>query len=569
MLPPYAWFVMCVPIAATMGSDAIVADFMAAFFEYYSTFDWTKNALTMQGPVELATIGRQVDSTQQVGAAPQVDANSTTRNIGWIAGIFSNFGHAAGTQRQWIQHSGANIVDPVDAGNNLGLSMSGGNLVLLTKAFVMAKKHLKVLTEWEEIGFDEKKVAPPWKVSAPSFTPVHTLSHPPLLTHTRAPQLSSLFPFMWPVLEHPSSTHEDWTAFDTSAFAKRTTAKSESAPKTCNYCGCHAKDMSEHVRAKHSFSVSFFPSCLEYLTTEVAEYTDAALQTPPASPKSRAVTQGTQGGKTALLRTLSFLFAPPLFTHVRGHANGGAIRSRTHPLLLFAALSNTRFARAGALSVAIPEDEPNAALPDTPTTPIALFRANSNSKPITPQQGRSKSHLRSSSSSSLSVEVQASDLHVSFGMVSHACRLAGVHKAMGVEEGDEKKRRNRRGKRNSRARGRSRAGSESFDGSLDGSFESFDSLASDDFRVDFIKEQSQGNERDDKSKNDLLNDAMKKAAIREKTGGAAETKPVYEAYAARKTSVSDSPRESQQAPSRRLPSPMETTPEKSWANAGK
>jgi len=94
-------------------------------------------------------------------------------------------------------------------------------------------------------------------------------------------------------------------------------------------------------------------------------------------------------------------------------------------------------------------------------------------------------------------------------------------------------------------------------------------LASDDFRVDFIKEQSQGNERDDKSKNDLLNDAMKKAAIREKTGGAAETKPVYEAYAARKTSVSDSPRESQQAPSRRLPSPMETTPEKSWANAGK
>jgi hypothetical protein len=95
--------------------------------------------------------------------------------------VFADFASLTKTSRQWIQHSSANIVDPVDVGNNLGLCVPAGNLTLMTTCFSLGLKHLRYLKEWAANGM-KAAVRSASEASAKSLTGARAAQRPEAMT---------------------------------------------------------------------------------------------------------------------------------------------------------------------------------------------------------------------------------------------------------------------------------------------------------------------------------------------------------------------------------------------------
>ncbi|GMI25913.1 hypothetical protein TeGR_g2375, partial [Tetraparma gracilis] len=386
MPPSYAYFVMTVSIFVRNPVTSPL-DFLEKFLETYAAFDWSEYALTIKGPIKLSDVGKA--PAKDVPGADEKEAALDN-----VVNVFADFASLTKTSRQWIQHSSANIVDPVDVGNNLGLCVPAGNLTLMTTCFSLGLKHLRYLKEWAANGM--KAAGAPWTAA----------EH---------------YPFMWtPATNGPSATNMselDVEALDLSKPPKRKVAD----PIICKYSGRTLGSLEELKmwhQTNHWLGLSFFPSVLASATS---------LGSPPAPDSSPPAT-------------------PPSSPSKKYNPN---------------------------LNIAIPEhmdfadDCPNS--PSTPLTPVN--QATSKDRPMTPQQGRPKS---SSKGREAHRDVEVSDLAVSISMVSHACRLAGIPKA--VPLGDSKrvgKKKSKSGR--SRTKSRSRSGSEWTDGSETSSFESIES----------------------------------------------------------------------------------------------
>ncbi|KAA8533983.1 hypothetical protein F0562_031500 [Nyssa sinensis] len=112
---------------------------LCRFLNYYSTFDWDKYCISLNGPVAISSLPEIVVET------PEIDGNEFLLSEEFLKNsteVFSASTRALDTNGQAFSVKHLNIIDPLKENNNLGRSVSKGNFHRIRCAFSYGARKL-------------------------------------------------------------------------------------------------------------------------------------------------------------------------------------------------------------------------------------------------------------------------------------------------------------------------------------------------------------------------------------------------------------------------------------------
>ena len=352
--------------------------------------------------------------------------------------LFTDFASKLENCKMWVHVTTANIQDPLDFGNNLGMKLNREKFNVTMDAFRLAEQHMSALKLWGANNGDE--TLSPWGLSTKHtflsfFWPNEVLAR----GDNRDGKHAEAFCFLNKLTSLNKLTGSTDNGNGRSVSSKLTSSNVTETGGTCPLCFKKIKTYEEqtnHIKAKHALSFSLFPNSMvgviEELASEMksvnrdsnmpaslAKDLDASVYPSMAAncnifiaSRSRSKSPSVsldEGDESGFLSTRSKLKKSSANSPMRGSSGRNNLRIET----INTAALKSESTRSLDFPTTPSSTSPMTPSPPSPTTPSSPMTPGG--LPNTPQQGRPKN----------GTVVEREQLMVSLKMVHHATRLAG------------------------------------------------------------------------------------------------------------------------------------------------
>ena len=317
----------------------------------------------------------------------------------------------------WVHVTMANIQDPLDFGNNLGMKLTRENFNLTMNAFRLAEKHMSALKQW---GAKGNSSLSPWALSEKheslSFMwPTNLLAR----GNQRYGYCTEALSILGSLSGASGSNGHNSSSIESSSLTE--------TGGTCALCFKKLKTYSEqtnHVKTKHWFSFSFFPNSMEAMiedmVVEMKSLNRDAAQVPALTKDIDSTAFPCMAANCSIFiagRSRSKSSSVSLEDD-RGSFDdagifGSQLRQKKSGVNSPKRGASGRNLRIDTISSVALKKDGAGGTPDSPMTPSTPMTPGG--LPNTPQQGRSRRGTL----------VEREHLMVSLKMVHHATRLAG------------------------------------------------------------------------------------------------------------------------------------------------